>query len=69
MQEKSIFVGLDIGTSKVACIVAEISSGKRLTAIGVGDNKSLPLHYKIPRCTHSRGIKVTSPLLPFQIQN
>jgi len=24
MQEKSIIVGLDIGTSKVACIVAEI---------------------------------------------
>jgi len=40
MQEKKIIVGLDIGTSKVACIVAEVSADKRITVIGMGTHHS-----------------------------
>jgi len=40
MQEKTIIVGLDIGTSKVACIVAEVSADKQLTILGIGTHPS-----------------------------
>jgi len=37
---KNIIVGLDIGTSKIACVVAEISPDNRLDVIGIGTHPS-----------------------------
>ncbi len=37
---KHIIVGLDIGTSKIACVVAEVSPDDRLDVIGIGTHPS-----------------------------
>jgi cell division protein FtsA len=34
--ERNIIVGLDIGTSKVAAIVAELTGGDEIEIIGIG---------------------------------
>ena len=37
---KNLIVGLDIGTSKIVCIVAEVSEEGRLEVIGMGSHPS-----------------------------
>jgi cell division protein FtsA len=39
-QESNLIVGLDIGTSKVVCIVGEVSAGGRIEIIGLGSQPS-----------------------------
>ena len=43
MQESNIVVGLDIGTSKVACIVAEQGGDGNLAVTGLGTHPSYGL--------------------------
>jgi len=38
--EQNVIVGLDIGTSKIACVVAEVSPDGRLDVIGIGKHPS-----------------------------
>jgi cell division protein FtsA len=40
MVEENIIVGLDIGTSKIACVIAEVASSQEPKVIGVGLNPS-----------------------------
>ncbi len=37
---QKLLVGLDIGTSKIACIVAEVTAGDKLNVIGIGTHPS-----------------------------
>src|SRR5918912_4318067 len=39
-ENKNIVVGLDIGTSKVACLVADITPDGRLEVLGMGSHES-----------------------------
>ncbi|PCI03674.1 MAG: cell division protein FtsA, partial [Zetaproteobacteria bacterium] len=39
-RENKIIVGLDIGTSKIACIVAEAAADGRIDIVGIGTHPS-----------------------------
>jgi cell division protein FtsA len=39
-EARNLVVGLDIGTSKVACLVAELGADGRLEVLGMGNHES-----------------------------
>jgi cell division protein FtsA len=43
-KEKEIITGLDLGTTKICCVIAEVSEGGRLDIIGIGTHPSKGLN-------------------------
>ena len=44
MERKNIFVGLDIGTTKIVALIGSLNEYGKLKIIGVGKSKSLGVH-------------------------
>ena len=53
-------VGLDIGTSKVVCIVGEVSPEGDVEIIGIGSHPSRCLLYTSPSPRDQRGSRMPS---------
>ncbi len=44
MEQKNIFVGLDIGTTKIVALIGSLNEYGKLKIIGIGKSKSLGVH-------------------------
>ena len=44
MEDKNIFVGLDIGTTKIVALIGSLNEYGKLKIIGIGKSKSLGVH-------------------------
>ena len=44
MKENNLFVGLDIGTTKIVAMIGSLNEYSKLKIIGIGKSKSLGVH-------------------------
>ncbi len=44
METKNLFVGLDIGTTKIVALIGSLNEYGKLKIIGIGKSKSLGVH-------------------------
>ena len=44
MEGKNLFVGLDIGTTKIVAMIGSLNEYNKLKIIGIGKSKSLGVH-------------------------
>ena len=44
MEKKELYIGLDIGTTKIVAMIGVINEYDKLKIIGVGKSKSLGVH-------------------------